>query len=451
MKKNLFTLIMTPYIDPVIVGLLLSDLLQKAVGLNDVDFVEDAASHDNSSNMTNGNSNCSNNLCINDEEYIDLIADFLRPNLYDWILITMHIIVFVCGILGNMLVCIAVYRNRSMRTVTNYFIVNLAIADLMVIIFCLPSTVLWDVYETWFLGEKLCKIIPYLQTVSVSVSILTLTSISIDRWYAICYPLEFKSTTKRAKKSILFIWLFSIIFDVPDLVVLHVVPPGHLKVETIFYTQCARSWSPMSDTIFTTIILICLYFGPLTFMTITYWKIIRVLWRSHIPGYNLPRCAAPMPLAASTLNENLEDQLASRKKAAKMLVVVVFVFAICYAPVHLLTILRQSIGLPSNDFTVTFSLLAHWMCYVNSAINPVIYNFMSGKFRKEFRRSFMCTKEMFDDRGVQKLTGIFNTPESRSQSQMRLGHQMIDDSNGNQRSTEVIPLTDISRQNTRRV
>lgn len=107
--------------------------------------------------------NCTNDYCITDDEYIDLIADFLKPDIYDWLLITMHIVVFIIGIIGNSLVCIAIYRNRSMRTVTNYFIVNLAIADLMVIIFCLPSTVLWDITETWFLGDKLCKIIPYLQ------------------------------------------------------------------------------------------------------------------------------------------------------------------------------------------------------------------------------------------------------------------------------------------------
>lgn len=75
---------------------------------------------------------------------------------------------FVCddGIglqIGNILVCIAVYANATMRTVTNIFIVNLAIADLLVIILCLPPTVIWDVTETWFLGEAMCKGILYLQ------------------------------------------------------------------------------------------------------------------------------------------------------------------------------------------------------------------------------------------------------------------------------------------------
>lgn len=55
------------------------------------------------------------------------------------------------------------FRNRTMRTVTNYFIVNLAVADFLVILICLPPTVLWDVTETWFMGTLACKIVLYFQ------------------------------------------------------------------------------------------------------------------------------------------------------------------------------------------------------------------------------------------------------------------------------------------------
>lgn len=65
--------------------------------------------------------------------------------------------------IGNALVCLAVYTNHSMRTVTNIFIVNLAVADFFVILLCLPPTVVWDVTETWFLGEMLCKVVIYFQ------------------------------------------------------------------------------------------------------------------------------------------------------------------------------------------------------------------------------------------------------------------------------------------------
>lgn len=50
-----------------------------------------------------------------------------------------------------------------MRTVTNYFIVNLSLADVLVTITCLPATLVVDITETWFFGQSLCKVIPYLQ------------------------------------------------------------------------------------------------------------------------------------------------------------------------------------------------------------------------------------------------------------------------------------------------
>ncbi|KAK0179112.1 hypothetical protein PV327_007934 [Microctonus hyperodae] len=384
--------------------------------------------------------NCTNDYCITDEEYIDLIADFLKPDFYDWLLITMHIIVFIIGIIGNSLVCVAIYRNRSMRTVTNYFIVNLAIADLMVIIFCLPSTVLWDITETWFLGDKLCKIIPYLQTVSVSVSIFTLTAISIDRWYAICFPLEFKSTTKRAKKIIFSIWIVSFLFDIPDAIVLHIVPQSHLKVETVFFTQCAPSWSINNERIFTIIKLICLYFGPLIFMVYAYSKIFRVLWKSEIPGYNLGQNVQPITELTSSTNENLQSQLITRRNAAKMLVAVVLIFGLCYAPVHLLTILRQSVGLESNDFTIACSLIAHWLCYANSAVNPIIYNFMSGKFRKEFKRSFYCSSNKLNSRGSKKN---ISQQQERFQTHFKAGQSSSNINNKQLQNSELIPLNTV--------
>uniref|UniRef100_A0A1B0CBY3 G-protein coupled receptors family 1 profile domain-containing protein n=2 Tax=Lutzomyia longipalpis TaxID=7200 RepID=A0A1B0CBY3_LUTLO len=77
-------------------------------------------------------------------------------------------------IVGNALVCIAVYTNHSMRTVTNIFIVNLAVADFFVILFCLPPTVVWDVTETWFMGKTMCKIVLYFQVSPTSARIFYL-------------------------------------------------------------------------------------------------------------------------------------------------------------------------------------------------------------------------------------------------------------------------------------
>ena len=99
-----------------------------------------------------------NIYCETMEDYFDRMEDYIYPEPFEWGLIVVYIITFFVGLIGNSLVCFAIWRNKKMRTITNIFIVNLSVADLGVIIICLPSTLLVDVTETWFLGTAFCKI-----------------------------------------------------------------------------------------------------------------------------------------------------------------------------------------------------------------------------------------------------------------------------------------------------
>lgn len=122
----------------------------------------DISPGDNSSNESS-TPPCYNEYCLSDEDYIDMVEQHVQPNAGEWILVVIFIILFIVGLVGNFLVCYAVIKNSQMRTVTNLFIMNLAIADFMVILICLPSSLLVDVSETWFFGEVMCKIFLYLQ------------------------------------------------------------------------------------------------------------------------------------------------------------------------------------------------------------------------------------------------------------------------------------------------
>ena len=133
-------------------------------------------------NITNSttttNVTCSNDYCVSDDEYIDMIVSYIYPDTFEWCVIVLYAIVFVVGLIGNFLVCFVVWRNKSMQTVTNYFIVNLSVADFFVILLCLPMTVLEDVTETWFIDNVMCKIIKYFQ---VKLSVIDMECI-YSRW-----------------------------------------------------------------------------------------------------------------------------------------------------------------------------------------------------------------------------------------------------------------------------
>uniref|UniRef100_A0A1B6C133 G-protein coupled receptors family 1 profile domain-containing protein n=1 Tax=Clastoptera arizonana TaxID=38151 RepID=A0A1B6C133_9HEMI len=360
-------------------------------------------------------SNCTNDYCMDMADYIMKIEDYITPNVYECVLIALHVLVFIVGLVGNALVCVAVYSNPTMRTVTNYFIVNLAVADFMVILFCLPPTVLWDVTKTWFLGTTLCKVVVYFQTVSVAVSVLTLTFISVDRWYAICFPLKFKSTTSRAKTAIAVIWLLALSFDIPEFLVLS-TKKSDIPVDVIYLTQCNAMWSLEAERTFAILKTLVLYTIPLIFMSVAYWQIVRVLWKSdNIPGHAETMKMQTAALAcnnvlskrrATMANTNTHSQLQSRRKAAKMLVAVVIMFAMCFFPVHLLSIIRYTIHVPQTDVTSALSMMIHWLCYANSAVNPLIYNFMSGKYRSEFVRTFgWCLRKKSRRQSAARIRG----------------------------------------------
>lgn len=118
----------------------------------------------NSTQLANSSTTvCSNEYCVSDADYLDMIRDYVFPTVFEWTLTALYILVFVLGVTGNGLVCYVVWHNSHMRTVTNVFIVNLSAGDLLVLVVCLPPTALVDITETWYFGVAMCKLVHYLQ------------------------------------------------------------------------------------------------------------------------------------------------------------------------------------------------------------------------------------------------------------------------------------------------
>nr|XP_042093406.1 orexin receptor type 2 [Ovis aries] len=398
-----------------------------------------------------------------DEEFLRYLwREYLHPKEYEWVLIAGYIIVFVVALIGNVLVCVAVWKNHHMRTVTNYFIVNLSLADVLVTITCLPATLVVDITETWFFGQSLCKVIPYLQTVSVSVSVLTLSCIALDRWYAICHPLMFKSTAKRARNSIVIIWIVSCVIMIPQAIVMEcsTMLPG-LANKTALFTVCDERWG---GEIYPKMYHICFflvtYMAPLCLMVLAYLQIFRKLWCRQVSNFKYFSCTPTWHLtfysrthsaqqtsqtagvwdtfyviqlllrSGTFLNQiAIKDlhsfqipgtssvvqrkwkalqplsqprgpgqqtksrisavaaeikQIRARRKTARMLMVVLLVFAICYLPISILNVLKRVFGMfthtEDRETVYAWFTFAHWLVYANSAANPIIYNFLSGEF-----------------------------------------------------------------------
>ncbi|XP_069126773.1 orexin receptor type 2-like [Argopecten irradians] len=328
--------------------------------------------------------------CVSEEICRKHIEGYIFPRPLEWAFIAVYGILFLFGLIGNALVCYVIWHSHHMQTVVNIFIFNLAVADFLVIFFCLPTTMLADVTETWYFGEIMCKIIPFLQTTSVAVSVLTLSAISVERYFAICQPLKVRLTNRTIIKIIVVIWIAGMTASIPELIYnqLWQIVPGQV---TQYLVHCAKEWSVTYDNNYQLFILVVLYSIPICLMAFTYSVISRQLWRNDIPGTAETNHVCSRSGSAIS---GPESQLQSRRRAAKMLMTIVVIFAVCYLPVHILNLIRftDSFLRVDENIIINVALIAHILCYVNSAINPVIYNFMSAKFRKEFRMTLTCCR-----------------------------------------------------------
>lgn len=143
----------------------------------------------------------------------------------------------ITGFLGNTLVIFVVLMNPQMRSTTNMLIINLAIADLLFVVFCVPFTAIDYVATEWPLGNAWCKIVQYLIIVTALASIYTLVLMSLDRFLAVVYPISSRSlrNERNAMKAITILWLLILSSSIPVIFAHGVVVSKEINEEEELY------------------------------------------------------------------------------------------------------------------------------------------------------------------------------------------------------------------------
>uniref|UniRef100_A0A4Y0BMY9 G-protein coupled receptors family 1 profile domain-containing protein n=1 Tax=Anopheles funestus TaxID=62324 RepID=A0A4Y0BMY9_ANOFN len=280
----------------------------------------------------------------------------------------LYITIFVTAVIGNSIVLFIVQSNPRMRTVTNFFITNLAVGDLMMTLFCVPFTFIsLFVLQYWPFGLAMCRLVNYTQAVSVLVSAYTLVAISGDRYIAIMWPLRPRITKTCSKCLIGIVWIIALITAVPIAIfsTLYFPTDWHVQCNVPI---CAEKWpSPEQDDYYTIALLTTQFIVPLVVLIFTYTRIAIVVWGKRPPGEA----------------ENSRDQrmAKSKRKMIKMMVTVVIVFTICWLPFNFLMLMK----LPSSwDLLPYFWFAFHWLAMSHSCYNPIIYCYMNARFRSGF-------------------------------------------------------------------
>ncbi|XP_023161446.1 RYamide receptor [Drosophila hydei] len=287
----------------------------------------------------------------------------------------------ILAVIGNTLVIWVVATTRQMRTVTNMYIANLAFADVIIGLFSIPFQFQAALLQRWNLPYFMCGFCPFVQALSVNVSVFTLTAIAIDRHRAIINPLRARPSKFISKFIIGGIWLLALVFAAPFPIAFRVEEITDRFRENDVYFNLTRPFcmnKNLSDEqlkAYRYALVFVQYLVPFCVISFVYIQMAVRLWGTHAPG-------------------NAQDSrditlLKNKKKVIKMLIIVVVIFGLCWLPLQLYNILYVTIP-EINDyhFISIVWFCCDWLAMSNSCYNPFIYGIYNEKFKREFNKRF---------------------------------------------------------------
>ena len=293
-----------------------------------------------------------------------------------------YCLIFVLALMGNIFIGIIVYRTRSMRKPINFFIVNMAMSDLLFPILCFPYIVTEINFGYWFLsgpvGQALCKLHEFLADVSLFVSIQSLVLIAVDRFGAVVFPLRSPLiSSKRCRFFILTTWIIAVAANIPNAMTYELVEHKEGMV-------CVHKWNEVfgeslsyRNYIFS--MLVVFWYVAMVLIAILYMTVVIKLKSQNIPGEGSAN--------------GREQQSRRQKNVLKMSIAIVVTFIVCWLPATIWWFLI----LYPPDSTVTascgfqyFKVIAFCVAHSNSAINPYISFIFSGNYRQGLKNLSRC-------------------------------------------------------------
>ncbi|XP_023348096.1 tachykinin-like peptides receptor 86C, partial [Eurytemora carolleeae] len=284
------------------------------------------------------------------------------------------IILFV-SICGNLLILWIILGHRGMRTVPNFFLLNLAIADLGIAVLNTIPSFLFMRDGVWVFGRTYCKFNTFTSYLTVSASIFTLLALTVNRHKAIVTPLKAKATCCQLTFSLIGIWLVSGVLSLPGLLLsdLHRISRSEEAYVCIMIWWDGFQGQSQFDFIYNMVLFVVTYVLPLIFMCFAYTRMCRVL-NQKVIGESTP---------------SSEAGRLKKKQVIKMFSLVVGLFALCWLPYHLyFLIMYAAPHLAKSPVIRPLYLCIYWLAMSNSCINPIIYYFWNQRFRKHFDNIF---------------------------------------------------------------
>ncbi|VDO25109.1 unnamed protein product [Haemonchus placei] len=298
-----------------------------------------------------------------------------RGTTENYVVVFTFITIFLLSVIGNALVIVVIMQQRAMRSITNIYLLNLAITDLMLSVVCMPPTLFSMVMNCWIFGNTLCKVFAYLQR-----------SHGCD---GVCIYTESRARQRQshAYAMIMLVWVVALAANVLMLFMYEERPYNGNGL------MCSPIHKPLYHFVYMTIVLLAV---PLVIMTVLYGSVIRTLrlgirleiaavdsidqesgW-SFVVVYGL-RIYRKVPLLSNELLSKSIHRISSLR------IVVVIIFFCCWTPSYIWWLLLMAgdsfksleLNVWNSDLNTFITLLT----YISSCTNPITYCFLNKKFR----------------------------------------------------------------------
>ncbi|XP_066490293.1 somatostatin receptor type 3 [Tiliqua scincoides] len=308
----------------------------------------------------------------------------------DVLISLVYLIVCVVGLAGNSLVIYVVLCHSVSESVTNVYIFNLALADELFML-GLPFLAAQNALSYWPFGSFMCRLVMGVDAINQFTSIFCLTVMSVDRYLAVVHPAKSSKwrTARLAKLVSAAVWVLSSVVVLP-VVVFSDVPLG--------MTTCHIQWPEPASVWRAGFIIYTAalgFFGPLLVICLCYLLIV-VKVRSS--GRKVRALTA--------------KRKRSEKRVTRMVVAVVAVFVLCWLPFYVLNIINVIWPAEQTFFGIYFLVVV--LPYANSCANPIIYGFLSYRFKQGFRRAIMRPSRRVQS---QEAAGAATTPDKMEEEE----------------------------------
>ena len=305
---------------------------------------------------------CPQGIYSKDEKY-GFVAELMSQLLYA--------LTFIVGLSGNTLVIYVVARFSKMQTVTNFYILNLALCD-EIFLLGIPFLIATVAHSGWPFGGVMCKLYFVSTSLNQFTSSLFLTILAADRYVAVCQPINStKFRTPMISKIVsVTAWTISALMATPVVMYADAITVHGKSNCNVFFP---RLFDIAGHSIFT-FYTFTLSFGVSFFLISIFYTLV------------IHKLKTVGPKSKS------KEKKKSHRKVTRLVFTVILAYASCWLPywVLQLTLLSNEPREGHSPYKLFIFVFCSFLTYLNSAINPILYAFLSENFKKSFLKAFAC-------------------------------------------------------------